>query len=147
MRLREPLPELSREASWLSGQVKTRSELVGEKPVLIYFWSVSCGTCTRGIDQVTALFNEYKEDMHVITVHLPRKEEDRNIANVKRYIEQHHLNEPVIIDQTHEITNQFKNRYVPAFYLFDKAGKLRFIQAGKSTVTILKKRLERLLKE
>lgn len=144
MRLKEHLPEWSDEAVWLNSGSISKSELIGEKPILVYFWSISCITCTKGIDQVTAFFNEYKDHVQVVTVHLPRKEEDKIIDNVKQYINQHRLTVPVMIDQDHAYTNQFKNRYVPAFYLFDQLGKLRFIQAGKSTVSLLRKRLERL---
>lgn len=145
MRLREPLPEWNTEAYWLNSGPIYRSELIGEKPVLIYFWSISCKTCTRGIERVKELFNEYKDQLHIITIHLPRNEHDKNLEAVKQYVEKYQITEPVLIDQDHQVTNQFKNRYVPAFYLFDQTGKLRYVQSGKSTTSLLKKRIVRLV--
>ena len=42
MKLRTPMPDLTGATTWLNGEVST-SDLVGEKPTLIHFWSVSCG--------------------------------------------------------------------------------------------------------
>lgn len=44
MKLREQMPELVGATTWLNGEV-TKAELVGKKPTLIHFWSVSCHLC------------------------------------------------------------------------------------------------------
>ena len=41
MKLREQMPELAGAVEWFNGEL-SKEELVGEKPTLIHFWSVSC---------------------------------------------------------------------------------------------------------
>src|SRR5699024_1543886 len=110
-----------------------------------YFWSVSCTSCSAGIERINSLFKQYKDQLHLISVHIPRKEEDKKRNAIQTWIDQHQLTSPVIVDQDHVLLNRFRNRSVPAFYLFDKNGELRYLQSGKSNTFLLKKRIERLL--
>ena len=46
-----------------------------------------------------------------------------------------------------KLTDAFDNQYVPAYYVFDKAGQLRHFQAGGSGMKMLEKRVNRVLDE
>ena len=54
MRLRQPMPEISGATEWLNGEF-TRNQLVGEKPTLIHFWSISCHLCKVAMPSVNEL--------------------------------------------------------------------------------------------
>jgi thiol-disulfide isomerase/thioredoxin len=146
MKLREPMPELTGAAEWLNGQV-TREELVGEKPTLIHFWSISCHLCKEAMPQVNQFRDQYKDKLNVVAVHMPRSENDLNIEEIKKTAEEHGITQPIFVDSEHKLTDAFENQYVPAYYVFDKDGLLRHFQAGGSGMKMLEKRVNRVLAE
>ena len=146
MKLREPMPELTGAAEWLNGQL-TREKLVGEKPTLIHFWSISCHLCKEAMPQVNQFRDQYKDKLNVVAVHMPRSENDLNIEEIKKAAEEHGITQPIFVDSEHKLTDAFENQYVPAYYVFDKDGLLRHFQAGGSGMKMLEKRVNRVLAE
>ncbi|PLS06389.1 TlpA family protein disulfide reductase [Neobacillus cucumis] len=146
MKLREQMPELTGATEWLNGQV-TKKELVGEKPTLIHFWSISCHLCKEAMQQVNQFRDDYKEKLNVVAVHMPRSENDLNIEEIKKVAEEHGIIQPIFIDGEHKLTEAFENQYVPAYYVFDREGNLRHFQAGGSGMNMLEKRVNRVLDE
>jgi thiol-disulfide isomerase/thioredoxin len=146
MRLREPMPELTGATAWINGEV-TREELVGNKPSLIHFWSISCHLCKEAMPQVNEFRDKYKDDLNVVAVHMPRSENDLDLDEIKRVAEEHGITQPIFVDSEHKLTDAFQNQYVPAYYVFDKDGKLRHFQAGGSGMKMLEKRVNRVLDE
>lgn len=146
MKLREQMPELTGATEWLNGQV-TKEELIGEKPTLIHFWSISCHLCKEAMPQVNEFRDQYKDKLHVIAVHMPRSEKDLNLDEIKKVAEQHNIAQPIFVDSDHKLTDAFENQYVPAYYVFDKTGQLRHFQAGGSGMKMLEKRVNRVLAE
>jgi len=146
MKLREPMPELTGATAWLNGEV-TRSELVGEKPTLIHFWSISCHLCKEAMPHVNQFRVKYKDTLNVLAVHMPRSEDDLNIEEIKHVAKEHGITQPIFVDSEHKLTDVFENQYVPAYYVFDKEGNLRHFQAGGSGMKMLEKRVNRVLDE
>lgn len=146
MKLREPMPELVGAKEWLNGEV-TREQLVGEKPTLIHFWSISCHLCKEAMPQVNEFRDHYKDKLNVVAVHMPRSENDINIEEIKKSAGEHHITQPIFVDSELKLTDAFENQYVPAYYVFDKDGKLRHFQAGGSGMKMLEKRVNRVLDE
>lgn len=146
MKLREPMPELTGATLWINGEVK-KGELVGEKPILLHFWSVSCHLCKVGMSTVNQLRDEYKDKLNVIAVHMPRTEVDLDVHLIKATAEEHGITQPIFVDGDHILTNAIGNQYVPAYYVFDKKGMLRHFQAGSGGMKMLEKRINRVLDE
>lgn len=146
MKLREPMPELTGATEWLNGQV-TKEELVGTKPTLIHFWSISCHLCKEAMPQVNEFRDQYKDKLNVVAVHMPRSEDDLKIEDIKNIAAEHDITQPIFVDSEHKLTDAFENQYVPAYYVFDKDGKLRHFQAGGSGMKMLEKRVNRVLDE
>lgn len=146
MKLREQMPELTGATEWLNGQV-TKEELIGEKPTLIHFWSISCHLCKEAMPQVNEFRDQYKDKLNVIAVHMPRSENDLNLEEIKKVAEEHDIAQPIFVDSDHKLTDAFENQYVPAYYVFDKTGQLRHFQAGGSGMKMLEKRVNRVLAE
>ncbi|MFC3884285.1 TlpA family protein disulfide reductase [Bacillus songklensis] len=146
MKLREQMPELTGATEWLNGQV-TKEELIGEKPTLIHFWSISCHLCKEAMPQVNEFRDQYKDKLNVVAVHMPRSENDLNIEEIKKVAEEHNIVQPIFVDSEHKLTDAFENQYVPAYYVFDKTGQLRHFQAGGSGMKMLEKRVNRVLAE
>ncbi|GLY10645.1 TlpA family protein disulfide reductase [Bacillus badius] len=146
MKLREPMPELEGATAWLNGEV-TKSELVGEKPTLIHFWSISCHLCKEAMPKVNEFRDEYSDKLNVVAVHMPRSEDDLDLEKIKAVAEEHGITQPIFVDSEHKLTEAFENQYVPAYYVFDKDGNLRHFQAGGSGMKMLEKRVNRVLDE
>lgn len=146
MKLREIMPELVGETAWLNGK-KTKSELVGEKPTLIHFWSVSCHMCKEAMPDVNDFRDRFREDLNVIAVHIPRSEADLDMDLITASAEEHDIKQPIFVDNEMKLTDAFGNEHVPAYYVFDKDGQLRHFQAGGSGMKMLEKRVNRVLDE
>lgn len=146
MKLREPMPELNGATKWLNGQV-SREDLVGDKPTLIHFWSISCHLCKEAMPAVNEFRDQYSKKLNVLAVHMPRSEDDLNIDEIKKVAAEHDITQSIFVDNEHILTDTLENQYVPAYYVFDREGKLRHFQAGGSGMKMLEKRVNRVLAE
>ncbi len=127
MRLREQMPELVGATTWLNGET-TKEKLVGKNPTLIHFWSVSCSMCKNSIRVVNQFRDKYKNDLNVVAVHIPRSDADLDLDRINSSAEEHDLKQPIFVDNTLKLMDAFGSREVPAYYVFDKDGKLRHYQ-------------------
>ncbi|MBS4217920.1 redoxin family protein [Bacillus sp. FJAT-49711] len=146
MKLREPMPDLAGATEWLNGQV-TKEELIGEKPTLFHFWSISCHLCIEAMPQVNQFRDDVNDKLNVVAVHMPRSENDLDIEEIKKVAAEHGITQPILVDNTLKFAASLENQYVPAYYLFDKEGKLRHFQAGGGGMEMLEKRVNRVLNE
>lgn len=146
MKLRSPMPELEGATKWLNGEVK-KEDLVGEKPTLIHFWSVSCHLCKEAMPEVNKFRDQYKDELNVVAVHMPRSEADTDLNQIEEVAKQFDITQPIFVDNEMKLTDAFENQYVPAYYVFDKSGVLRHFQAGGSGMKMLEKRVNRVLDE
>lgn len=137
-----PLPSLEGATQTFNTEGVNTSDLAGH-PVLVHFWGVSCHICHEVMDQVTAI-RDQNPDVKFISVHSPQKEADLDVDLVKRDMEEFGLTQPVLVDNTHAITQNFENQFVPAFYLFDKEGKLYFRASGDKFMDKLREKIAEL---
>ena len=144
MKLREQMPELEGATDWINGEVN-KEQLIGEKPTLVHFWSVSCELCKEAMPNVNEFRDEYEDELNVVAVHMPRSEKDLDIDKITELAEQHDISQPVFVDSKHALTDAFDNKYVPSYYVFDADGKLRHFQAGGGGMKMLRKRVNRVL--
>lgn len=142
MRVDAPLPSLEGATEWVNGQVK-RGDLVGH-PTLIHFWSVSCHICKETMPGVVEWKDRYgPAGLRMVGVHVPRQEEDADAAQVRQVMDRFHMTQPVALDHDLTISQAFQNEYVPAFYVFDKEGKLRFRAGGDKGFQMVEGRIRR----
>ncbi|TMW73018.1 TlpA disulfide reductase family protein [Alteribacter natronophilus] len=144
MKLRSPMPELDGATEWLNGQL-TREDLVGDKPTLIHFWSISCHLCKEAMPDINQFRDEYGDKLNVMSVHMPRSEKDLDLEEIKKTAAEHDITQPTFVDSEHKLTDAFENQYVPAYYVFDEEGNLRHFQAGGGGMKMLTKRVNRVL--
>lgn len=144
LKLREEMPELTGATTWINDE-RSKEDLVGNKPTLIHFWSVSCYLCKEAMPEINELRDDYEDELNVIAVHMPRSEDDLDLDVIKQMAIGHDITQPIFVDSELKLTDAFENKYVPAYYVFDKDGKLRHFQAGGSGMAMLKKRINRVL--
>ncbi|QUW21739.1 redoxin domain-containing protein [Sporosarcina sp. Marseille-Q4063] len=146
MRLRELMPDLVGATAWLNGDT-SKEKLVGNKPTLIHFWSISCYMCKDAMPEVNQFRDKYQDDLNVVAVHIPRSEADLDLDLIKSSAEAHDIKQPIFVDNALKLRSAFGNKQVPAYYVFDKDGQLRHFQAGGSGMKMLEKRVIRVLDE
>jgi peroxiredoxin len=148
MKIGTQMPKLDGATEWFGGtQAFAESEAEG-RPTLVHFWSASCGICKDNLPRVAQWRDEKKDQgLRVIGIHMPRYESDTDVEQVRDLISKHDLTEPVAVDNEHKLREAFHNHqgFVPAYYLFDREGKLRSFAAGERGLDMLKSALERLL--
>jgi len=148
MRIGTPMPSLDGATEWFNGtQAHAEVEAKGH-PTLVHFWSASCAICKDNLPRVAQWRDEKKDQgLLVIAVHMPRYEADTDVERVHDLTVEHHLLEPVAVDNEHKLREAFQNDqgFVPAYYLFDAEGKLKSFAAGERGLDMLKSALERLL--
>ncbi len=146
LRMDAPLPSLEGGTDWFNSEPITAESLEGS-PVLIHFWAISCGICKESLPEINEWFRDYlPQGLKIVSVHMPRQESDTNIDAVKEAMAEWEVKQPCVVDNWHEITDRFENKYVPAFYLFDKEHKMRHFQAGEKAVKMVQPAVERVLK-
>ncbi|WP_240375030.1 TlpA disulfide reductase family protein [Bacillus piscicola] len=144
LKLRSEMPELTGATTWYNGEV-SKEDLLGDKPTLIHFWSVSCGLCKEAMPNVNQFRDDYKDELNVVAVHMPRSEKDLDLDEIKKVADEHEITQPIFVDNEHKLTDAFENEYVPAYYVFDEEGQLRHFQAGGGGMKMLTKRVNRVL--
>lgn len=148
MRIGTQMPSLEGATEWFCGtQAHAESEAAGH-PTLVHFWSMSCGTCKENMPRITEWRENLNEQgLRVIAVHMPRYEADTDVETVRGIIADLNMTEPCAIDNEHKIKDAFQNEqgYVPAYYLFDREGKLRSFAAGERGLDLLKATLDRVM--
>lgn len=144
MRLGTPLPTLDGATASFHTEGVDLSSLKG-KPVLIHFWSVSCHICHEVMPNLVEYRDAYApQGLQVVGIHMPKQESDLDVAKVKEDIAHFGLTHPILVDNRHAIAERFQNQFVPAFFLFDREGKLFFRAAGDKGLQNLKPKLEQL---
>jgi thiol-disulfide isomerase/thioredoxin len=148
LRIGAELPSFEGATEWLNSNATAATEAATGHPVLVHFWSVSCGICKENLPRVAEWREGHKEaGLRVIAVHMPRYPADTDLQAVRAAVAEYQITEPCAVDNQHALRDAFKNEqgFVPAYYLFDAEGKLRSFAAGERGFAMLKAALERLL--
>ncbi len=145
IRMDSPLPSLEGGTEWFNSDPIRVEDLSG-KPVLIHFWSISCGACKEALSDIDRFKEKYKDaGLKIISIHMPRQESDTNVEAVKECIAEYEIKQPCVVDNYHEITDRFQNKVVPGYYLFDAEHKMRNFSAGENGIKMIEPQIDRVL--
>jgi thiol-disulfide isomerase/thioredoxin len=142
------MPSLEGATEWISSSADEASKDAEGQPVLIHFWSVSCGMCKDNLPTVAEWRDKYwVAGLRLVAIHMPRYPEDTNVDSVREAVARHDIKDALAIDNEHKLRDAFQNEngYVPAYYLFDEQHKLKSFAAGEYGVKVIGPALERLL--
>lgn len=143
MRLHTQMPSLEGATDWINS--KPNSSALVNSLVLVYFWALSCHVCHENFPKLQNWCNTYgPKGLKVLLIHCPRMKTDVNFKKVKATLASFNIKEPCGIDNLHKIKQAFNNEVWPAFYLFDRDGKLKRRTAGRAGYSMLKPLLEQL---
>ena len=140
-------PEFEQIDLWLNSEPLTMAGLRG-KVVLIDFWTYSCINCLRTLPHVRAWDEAYRDDgLVIIGVHTPEFAFERDAGNVRRAVRDLEVAYPVALDNAYGTWEAWRNRYWPAKYFVDRAGRLRYAHFGEGGYEESERVLRRLLAE
>ncbi|KZR60089.1 peroxiredoxin family protein [Pseudobacillus badius] len=108
----------------LSGETISLSDYKGKK-ILLNFWASWCPPCKEEMPSIQKYYEERadKSNVEVITVNMT-KHEQGDIERVKKFIREHKLTFPVLLDEKGEIMNLYNIRVFPTTYIINEAGMI-----------------------
>lgn len=140
--LGQPLKSLDGATGWL-GKSTTISELKGS-PLLLYFWSLSCGLCKEMLPFVSACAHYYSTcGLRTVGVHVPLQPADADLKGIQEVVTRYTLAHPIALDHRENIANRYGIRYFPSFYIYDRDAFLRHFQSGDTGLPMLEDKLRR----
>ena len=105
-----------------------------DKPVLVQFWATWCPICRTELGAIAAIAEDHP---NVITVAMQSGSNDE----VRRYLHEQGVHFPVINDAGGSIVKAWGVNAVPASFVIDTDGNIRFVEVGYTTGIGLKFRL------
>jgi thiol-disulfide isomerase/thioredoxin len=141
------LPPFSGATGWLNSPPLTTEELRG-KVVLVDFWTYTCINWLRTLGYVRAWFEKYADQgLVVVGVHTPEFTFERDADNVRDAVKDMRVEYPVALDSDYAIWEAFSNRYWPAVYIADAAGRIRHHHFGEGGYEECERIIQQLLRE
>jgi thiol-disulfide isomerase/thioredoxin len=142
----------AREITGSTGLINTDgvsiNDAVGEKVVLLEFWTYSCFNCQNAQPHINALYEEYRnEGLLVVGVHTPEFGFEKDFSNVQEAVRQENIHYPVILDNHHAIWEAYDQRFWPAWYLIDVDGFIRYRHFGEGAYDDTEQKIQELLAE
>ena len=116
----------------LDGKPFTLTPIAGQ-PQLVHFWASWCPICRAEQGSIAALARDYP----TVTVAMQSGSDDE----VVRYLQKEALSFPVLNDPEGALAAQWGVRGVPASFIVDEAGQVRFVEIGYTTEIGLRLRL------
>ena len=127
---RGPAPALT--GVLLDGKPVALTAFAG-RPVLVHFWATWCPICSAEQGSIDAL----ARDTPVITVAMQSGERDAVVQHMRKEA----LSFPVLNDPDGLIAAQWGVRAVPASFVVDGTGQIRYVEVGYTTGIGLRLRL------
>jgi thiol-disulfide isomerase/thioredoxin len=144
---RATAPELRGITEWFNSGALTLASLRG-KVVLVWFWTFGCVNCQNVRPYVKRWDDRYRaRGLVVIGVHTPEFDFEKDPASVREQVERSGITFPVALDPDFATWDAYGNRYWPAFYFIDRAGRLRHAQFGEGQYERAEAVIEELLAE
>lgn len=140
--------EITSPTGFINTDGVTIGENVGEKVVLVEFWTYSCYNCQNAQPYINSFHEEYADDgLLVIGVHRPEFEFEKDYASVEAAVREAGIEYPVVLDNDGATWDAYDNRYWPAWYLVDADGFVRYRHFGEGAYEETEARIRTLLAE
>lgn len=104
------------------------------QPVLVHFWATWCPICRAEQGSIESLAHD---NPNVITVAM----QSGNSAAVQHYMGEQGASFPVVNDEAGQISANWGVNAVPASFIVDRDGKIRYVEIGYTTGVGLRLRL------
>jgi thiol-disulfide isomerase/thioredoxin len=125
------MPGFSGAIAWLNSEPLEAADLQG-KVVLVQFWTYTCINWLRTVPYIRAWAHAYAgSGLAVVGVHTPEFGVEHDVENVRRAASAMGIDYAIAVDSDYAVWDAFANRYWPALYLADAAGRIRHHHFGE----------------
>ncbi len=113
----------------LSGQQFRLAGQFTEKPLLLVFWSTTCGSCIEEIPFISKIHSEMKDKITIIGIH-----PDFPIKKVQKFVKKYKPAIPYMlaIDSQGSLTKTYEVSVLPRTLLVNSNGKVLYDHLGYS---------------
>ena len=150
-RKRERYPravEFQRPTGFINTDSLRLSEVVGQRVILLEFWTFGCYNCQQTHPKLQRFWRQYADEgLLVVGIHYPEFDREREPANVRAYVDDADITYPVVLDTDGGTWDAYDQRYWPARYLIDIDGFVRYTHAGEGAYEETDERIRDLLAE
>lgn len=124
------------------------SRYVGEKVVLVEFWTFGCYNCQNTHPHVQDYWRSYEDEgLVVIGVHYPEFAYEAERDNVEAYVDETNTTYPVVLDNDGGTWDAYDQRFWPTRYLIGVDGFVRYEHIGEGGYEETDRRIRELLAE
>lgn len=124
----------------------TIKSLIGNKVVLLDFWTYSCINCQRTLPYLEAWYAKYKDaGLEIIGVQSPEFNFEKVLSNVQAAVTKFGINYPVVLDNEMATWNAYGNEYWPEDYMIDINGLVVDRNIGEGNYTGVEQEIQKLL--
>ncbi|MCZ6479861.1 MAG: TlpA disulfide reductase family protein [candidate division NC10 bacterium] len=111
----------------LQGRPVQLSNFRGKKAVFINFWATWCPPCRLEMPMMEKAYHVYKGDgLEILAISVDSGPK----SLVRNFIQEFELTFPALLDPDMKTMNQFRIFAIPASFLVDKEGMIRFRELG-----------------
>lgn len=140
-------PEIA-DQQWLNTDAPLALSNLHGKVVLVEFWTFGCINCYHTLDAMRDWYAKYQgKGLVQIGVHFPEFSYERDVNNVKDFLQKEGIKYPVAIDNDGATWRAYSQLYWPTIYLIDKAGHIRYKVIGEHDYSQTEKAIQALLTE
>ncbi len=133
--------------TWINSEPLKLENLRG-KVVIVEFWTFGCWNCRNIEPYVKKWHQKYaKKGLVVIAIHSPEFSYEKEVDQVKTYVQENNIPYAVPIDNEFWNWRRYKNRYWPTLYVIDKKGTIQYTRIGEGAYEQTEKTIQRLLAE
>ncbi|MFQ5882590.1 MAG: peroxiredoxin family protein [Candidatus Methylomirabilales bacterium] len=111
----------------LKGKTVRLSDFRGKKAVFINFWATWCAPCRLEMPTMEKAYQTYKgQGLEILAVSIDAGPK----SVVKNFMQELKLAFPTLLDPDMKVLGQFRIFGIPASFLLDKEGVIRFRELG-----------------
>lgn len=144
----EPGKEITTPDGFINVEDISVGELIGEKVILIDFWTYSCINCQRTTPFLNAWYDAYADQgLEIIGIHTPEFAFEEKYENVQAAVEEFGIEFPVVLDNDYSTWRAYENRFWPRKYLIDIDGFIVYDHIGEGAYDETEAKIQELLAE
>ncbi|MFD2556675.1 TlpA family protein disulfide reductase [Sphingobacterium tabacisoli] len=130
----------------LDGNIVRLADLKG-KIVILDFWATWCGPCKASFPAMQTMVSKYKEDDGIRFLFIDTYEQGENKEkNARDYIQSKSFTFQVLMDNTDQVAKSYGAASIPAKFVIDRSGRLRFRSPGFSSDADLMAEIDAMIK-
>lgn len=115
-----------------------------EKPTVFLLFTSWCPYCNEDAPKIVTLNNKYKDRINVYGINLIYRDD---LEEVKKYVDTHGIDYPILLDETGDVHTNFGGTGFPALFFMDTKGKIVDYIVGSTDMMTIERSFQSLLKK